>query len=74
MRAVFFLAAGLFLWSGGPAAAAPSCTAWNTKGFFQVARAADVYHCLKTQKVNAGDGDGNTPLHKAAKSRSGTTP
>ena len=57
------------MWSGGPAAAAPSCTAWNTEGFFQVARAADVSRCLKTQKVNARDEDRWTPLNLAARNR-----
>ena len=45
---------------------APSCEDWNTEDFFQIARVADVSRCLKTQKVNARDEDGRTPLHWAA--------
>ena len=43
-----------------------SCSTWNKKTFFEVASAADISRCLKTNKPNARDEKGWTPLHWAA--------
>ena len=67
------LVAGLSFWLAAwmsitPSSAAISCTKWNTSTFFKIADAADISRCLKSgsNKVNARDKYGKTPLHRAA--------
>ena len=59
------LAAGLTF--ANTAAAQLACRSWNTKAFFKAATVADVSRCLEAgANLEARDGDGYAPLHKAA--------
>lgn len=51
-----------------PSSAAVSCAEWNTENFFKIAKAEDIWRCLKggPNKVNARNNFGKTPLHNAA--------
>jgi len=47
---------------------AAGCAEWNTRGFFESATLEQLEGCLDAgAEVNARDGDGDTPLHNAAR-------